>query len=52
MVHNTREQELQQYALWCIRNTMNVFEVISVNVILMTNRQGDNHETLEITYHE
>jgi len=40
-------RELQQYKSWCIQNTTNcVFEVISVNVILMTNHQVDHHEAL------
>jgi hypothetical protein len=49
---NTRALELKQYELWCIRNTKNhVFEVISANIILMTNHQGDHHEALEIVHH-
>jgi hypothetical protein len=53
VLRNTRAQELQQYELWCIRNTKNhVFEVVSVKVILTTNRQGDHHEALEIVCHE
>jgi len=53
VVHNTRAQELQQYELWCSRNTNNhVFEVISVNVILTTNHQGDQHEAFEFMHHE
>jgi hypothetical protein len=51
VVRNTRAQELQ-HALRCIHNATNVFEVISVNVILTTNYQGDNHEALEIVHHE
>jgi len=52
-VHNSSAQQLQQYELWCIRNTTNhVFEAISVNVILMTNHRGDHQEALEIVYHE
>ena len=53
MVCDTIVEELGQYKLWYTNNTINhVFEMISVNVISTTNRQGNHHEALEIIYCE